>query len=163
MLNREEKCGMLSKNRERVEIDTMNKNAITSLSMLYALWESKRQDILSVIRPFVLFSVDQTTKVNGKIDIEAICTVMESEFGYKNFSPAVVDRVLSRETSAKIEQDKRFISKKQNDFFLIKSLAEQTEDFTNQRLRCKEHSDAVGKALTDFLNQKEAWGRNNYT
>ena len=29
----------------------MNNNAIVSLAMLYALWESKQQDLLGVIRP----------------------------------------------------------------------------------------------------------------
>ena len=53
----------------RIRIDIMNKNAITSLAMIYALWQSKRQDLLDLIRPFVLYAVGSTTTLNSEIDI----------------------------------------------------------------------------------------------
>lgn len=34
----------------------MKKNAIISLAMLYALWQTKRSDLLDLIRPFVLYA-----------------------------------------------------------------------------------------------------------
>lgn len=43
----------------------MNRNTIISLAMLYALWQSKRQDLLDLIQPFVLYAVGNTTKVGG--------------------------------------------------------------------------------------------------
>lgn len=60
----------------------MNKNAITSLAMIYALWQSKRQDLLDLIRPFVLYAVGSTTSLNSEIDILSVCNYMETEFGY---------------------------------------------------------------------------------
>lgn len=71
----------------------MKKNAIISLAMLYALWQTKRSDLLDLIRPFVLYAVGVTTKVGDIIDVEGICRYMESEFGYQSFQCAVVERM----------------------------------------------------------------------
>lgn len=46
-----------------MRIDIMNRNTIISLAMLYALWQSNRQDLLDLIRPFVMYAVGNTTKV----------------------------------------------------------------------------------------------------
>lgn len=64
-----------------MRIDIMNRNTIISLAMLYALWQSNRQDLLDLIRPFVMYAVGNTTKVNSEIDIAHICDYMEDEFG----------------------------------------------------------------------------------
>ena len=58
------------KRKTRVRIGIMKKNAIISLAMLYALWQTKRSDLLDLIRPFVLYAVGVTTKVGDIIDVE---------------------------------------------------------------------------------------------
>lgn len=55
-------CDKMGEN-SGMRIDIMNRNTIISLAMLYALWQSNRQDLLDLIRPFVLYSVGNTTKV----------------------------------------------------------------------------------------------------
>ena len=103
----------------------MKKNAIISLAMLYALWQTKRSDLLDLIRPFVLYAVGVTTKVGDIIDVEGICRYMESEFGYQSFQCAVVERILLRETSDAIKQESRIIKKENRKFILIASLSSQ--------------------------------------
>lgn len=107
----------------------MKKNAIISLAMLYALWQTKRSDLLDLIRPFVLYAVGVTTKVGDIIDVEGICRYMESEFGYQSFQCAVVERILLRETSDAIKQESRIIKKEDRKFILIASLSTQVEKF----------------------------------
>mgnify|MGYP001539522291 FL=1 len=80
----------------RTGIDIMNRNTIISLAMLYALWQSNRQDLLDLICPFVLYAVGNTAKVNAEIDISLVCDYMEKEFGYKSIQVAVINRVLAR-------------------------------------------------------------------
>lgn len=141
----------------------MKKNAIISLAMLYALWQTKRSDLLDLIRPFVLYAVGVTTKVGDIIDVEGICRYMESEFGYQSFQCAVVERILLRETSDAIKQESRIIKKENRKFILIASLSTQVEKFNSKRLVCKEHSDAVTTALAGYLNHNRACRRDNYT
>ena len=141
----------------------MKKNAIISLAMLYALWQTKRSDLLDLIRPFVLYAVGVTTKVGDIIDVEGICRYMESEFGYQSFQGAVVERILLRETSDAIKQESRIIKKENRKFILIASLSTQVEKFNSKRLVCKEHSDAVTTALAGYLNHNRACRRDNYT
>ena len=129
----------------------MKKNAIISLAMLYALWQTKRSDLLDLIRPFVLYAVGVTTKVGDIIDVEGICRYMESEFGYQSFQCAVVERILLRETSDAIKQESRIIKKEDRKFILIASLSTQVEKFNSKRLVCKEHSDAVTTALAILI------------
>lgn len=141
----------------------MKKNAIISLAMLYALWQTNRSDLLDLIRPFVLYAVGVTTKVGSVIDVKGICKYMESEFGYHSFQYAVVKRILMRETSDEISQEKRIIKKENHNFVLIASLDAQVELFNSKRTVCKEHSDAVTTALSNYLNQNHACKRDNYT
>ena len=147
----------------RMRIDIMNRNTIISLAMLYALWQSNRQDLLDLIRPFVLYAVGNTTKINSEIDITCICNYMENEFGYKSIQVAVIDRILAREASSKVRKDFRCIEKKNKRFFLIKSLSHLIDDFSRKRTTCKGHSDAVTSALTAFLNEKQVCKKTDYT
>ena len=141
----------------------MSRNAIISLAMLYALWQTKRGDLLDLIRPFILYAVGMTTKVGDAIDTNIICRYMESEFGYRSFQPAVAERVISRETSMSISQSKRVIEKRNRQYILIASLSSQIDKFTAKRTACKEHSDAVTSALAAYLNQKQACRRSDYS
>lgn len=143
-------------------IDIMNRNTIISLAMLYALWQSNRQDLLDLIRPFVLYAVGNTTKVNAGIDISLVCDYMEIEFGYKSIQVAVIKRVLAREASSKIQKDYRYIEKKNRQFILVKSLSPLIDDFSAKRMTCKGHSDAVTSALTKFFNEKQVCNRTDY-
>lgn len=146
-----------------MRLNIMNKNTIISLAMLYALWQSKHQDLLDLIQPFILYAVGDMTKVGEKIEIEKIATRMEEEFGYKSFQPAVVRRVLLRETSSKISVDERKIKKKNGAFYLISDLSVHIDKFSTKRTNCKSRVDIVTKALSDFLNKKEVYNRNDYT
>ena len=150
------------KNR-RMRIDIMNRNTIISLAMLYALWQSNRQDLLDLIRPFVLYAVGNTAKINTEIDIALVCDYMEKEFGYRSIQVAVINRILSREASSKGQKDHRCIERKNKQFILIKSLSNEIDDFSAKRTTCKGHSDAVTSALTNFLNDKQVCKRTNYT
>lgn len=141
----------------------MNRNTIISLAMLYALWQSNRQDLLDLIRPFVLYAVGNTAKINTEIDIALVCDYMEKEFGYRSIQVAVINRILSREASSKGQKDHRCIERKNKQFILIKSLSNEIDDFSAKRTTCKGHSDAVTSALTNFLNDKQVCKRTNYT
>lgn len=141
----------------------MNRNAIISLAMLYALWQSKRQDLLDLIQPFILYAVGITTKVGDKIDEEKVSAYMEEEFGYESFQPAVVKRVLLRETSHKKNVTERKISKERDGFVLIGDLSTQIDKFSSKRTNCKSRVDAVTKALAVFFNMKAVNNRENYT
>lgn len=147
----------------RTRIDIMNRNTIISLAMLYALWQSNRQDLLDLIRPFALYTVGNTTKVNSEINIDDVCNYMEKEFGYKSIQPSVIKRILGREASSKIENDHRYIERKNKQFVLVKSLSHLINDFSAKRTVCKGHSDAVTGALTNFLNEKQVCKRTDYT
>ncbi len=155
-------CGIMMKKLE-MRLNIMNRNTIISLAMLYALWQSKRQDLLDLIQPFIMYAVGDTTKVGEKIDLDKISARMEEEFGYKSFQTTVVKRVLLRETSSKINVDERKIKRKNRDFYLIGDLSIQIDKFSSKRTDCKSRVDIVTKALSDFLNVKEVYNRNDYT
>ena len=147
----------------RVGIDIMNGSAITSLAMIYALWQSNKQDLLDLIKPFVLYSVGSTTTVGHSIDIDAICRYLENEFGYKSFQPAVVEKVLNRECSSKRIISEHKIIRKNGMFVLEKSYDEQIEQFSEKRTTCKARSDVVTSALAEYLNSNKVQFTRDYT
>lgn len=155
-------CDKMGEN-SGMRIDIMNRNTIISLAMLYALWQSNQQDLLDLIRPFVLYSVGNTTKVGDEIKVTQVCNYMETEFGYKSIQKAVVDRILSRETSSKFSKNNHRIERRNKRFVLLKSLGDLIDDFSTKRTTCKGHSDLVTNALTRFLNENRAYSRTNYT
>lgn len=163
MLNDGRKCGIIKKKRQGMWLDFMNRNTIISLAMLYAIWESKRQDLLDLIRPFVLYSVGNTTKVGDRIDSTSVGKYMEEEFGYRSFQIEVVNKILSRETSSNISKEKRIIERRNNVYYLIGSLSDQIDAFSAKRTICKTHSDAVTTALATFFNECHVNNRDNYT
>lgn len=153
----------MMKENKSMGIDIMNRNSISSLAMLYALMRDDMQDMLSLIQPFVLYAVNESTKLGQRIDLQQVSNIIEREFGYKNIPASVLERILKRETSAKKAEVDRVIKRESNSFILIKSWAEEADAFAQKRLHCKEHSDAVVTALTDHLNQHRVCGRENYT
>lgn len=146
----------------RVRIDIMNRNTIMSLAMIYALWQSKRQDLLDLITPFVLFSVSSTTPTRSRIDIDSVCRYLESEFGYKSFQPTVVKKILNRECSSARATDRRII-RRNNEFILEKPYTELIETFSEKRINCKVRSDAVTTALASYLNSNNVYRRSDYS
>lgn len=162
-MNKKEKYGKIVKKKFVLEIDIMNRNTIISLAMLYAVWQTKHKDVLDLLRPFILYAVGTTTKINNRIDTEAICNCMEEEFGYSSFQPAIVTRILQRETSETESANKKNIIKRDGSFYLINRLDEHNALFTERRTKCKEKSDAVSVALSVYLSKKAACGRTNYT
>ena len=141
----------------------MNRNTIISLSMLYALWQTGRKDLLDLIRPFVMYAVGTITPIGSKINETEVCNAMEREFGYRTFQPAVIHRILSRETSASIEVAKRKIIKRNGYFYLTASLSELEKDFISKRTQCKVHTDAVTKALAEYFNNNTVHSRSDYS
>ena len=95
----------------------MNRNAIISLAMLYALWQSKRQDILDLISPFILYAVGVTTKKGDAIDVDKVCARMVEEFGYRSFQPIIVNKILIRLIGKSRAENKTVIEKRSGKFY----------------------------------------------
>ena len=70
--------------------------------------------------------------VNAEIDISLVCDYMEKEFGYKSIQVAVINRVLARGASSKVQKDYRNIEKKNRQFILVKSLLPLIDDFSTK-------------------------------
>lgn len=146
-----------------LRIDIMNRNAIISLAMLYALWQSKRQDILDLISPFILYAVGVTTKKGDAIDVDKVCACMVEEFGYRSFQPIIVNKILIRLIGKSRAENKTVIEKRSGKFYLMDSLDRETEKFVERRGKCKIKSDAVTVSLSKYLNDNNVRGRANYT
>jgi len=140
----------------------MNRNTITSLAMLYALWEAEKKDILDLIKPFIFYIVGKTTKIGAKINCHELCTYMETEFGYKSFPEAVVRRILLRESS-KNNRKCAVIKRKDGAFYLVSSLSDHVAEFSKHRTECKERTDKVTASLAEYFNDNAIYGRKNYT
>lgn len=162
-MNKNVNYDKIKHNQRILGIDIMNRNAIISLAMIYALWQTKHKDLLELIRPFIFYAIGTTTSVGNPINVNKICNCMVDDFGYKSFHPAIVNRVLNRETSADIEDDARFIIKTDKHYILKKSLSSFIDSFNKSRTACKAKSDAVTAALAEYLNMQNACGRTNYT
>lgn len=156
MLKTPEICGIIIPIIKGV-FDIMNGNAISSLAMVYALWQTSNHDLLDLIRPFVVYAVGNTTNKGDEISAERIAHFMETEFGYKFFQVEVVKRILNREIANKQ------IEKRNNRFYLIGSYQQQVDDFNLKRTSCKSHSDRVTHDLAEYLNNQTVKGRNNYS
>lgn len=147
----------------RLELDLMNRNTIISMAMANAIWEKERKDLLALIRPFVLYVISLDTHHGSCIDISRVCSLMETEFGYKFFHPAVVKKVLEREIREGKKSGAKTITKKDNQYFLSGSLDTQVEPFARKRRECNSHIRQVVSALEAYLNQNTTNSKVNYS
>lgn len=161
MLNMSTKYGNIKCTKTILRIDIMNRNTIISLAMLYALWQSKRQDVLELISPFILYAVGVTTKKGDAIDVEKVCACMVEEFGYRSFQPVIVNKILVRASGK--GRGKGVVEKRNGNFYLVASLEKLITDFKTRRTDCKVKSDAVTMSLSKYLNDNNVRGRADYS
>lgn len=88
---------------------------------------------------------------------------MASEFGFQSFQSAVVERILRRECSSKIEKSRRRIERKDKQFYLRAPYSELADRFSQKRTESKLRTENVILALAEYLNANQAFKRNNYT
>ena len=140
-------------------IDFMNRNAITSIAMIYTLWSANHQDLLDIVTPFVLYAVGKNAKPGKAIQIAQIASYIETEFGYTRFDHNVIKRILGREIRRKTNK----IENKDNEYYLVCSLADYVDNFSKKRIESKARTDQITTALADYLNRNNVNSRTNYT
>lgn len=138
-----------------IRMDYMNRNTIVGLAMLCAYSETKHQDLLDLIAPFVLYVVGKTAKLDSEIDMGQVCEYLDVQFGFKGIQSSVVKKILQRE--------KKVIRCRNQSCYLVSSLGKHVDQFDEKRTNCKVQSDAVTTELTIFLNEAKACGRMDYT
>lgn len=110
-----------------------------------------------------MYAVGIMTTVGSEINETEVCKTMEREFGYRTFQPAVIHRILTREASLSRGSEQRKIERRSGKFYLKTSLSHINEDFAAKRTQCKAHTDSVTKALCEYLNKNNVYGRSDFT
>ena len=129
-----------------VRWDYMNNNVLTSTAVLSAIWKTRNMDLLDLMLPFFEYSIAQNTNVGDKIDLQIVQKHFESEFGYKNTSVYVIQKILNR-NSAKFKKDK-------GDYILSVNLDSDVQEFESRRIEGKKQREVVIQSLSEWLSKR---------
>ena len=129
-----------------VRWDYMNNNVLTSTAVLSAIWKTRKNDLLDLMLPFFEYSIAKNTNVGEKIDLQVVKKHFESEFGYKNTSVYVIQKILNR-------NNEKF-KKEQGNYYLSVDLDSDVQEFENRRIEGKNHREVVIQSLSEWLSKR---------
>lgn len=125
---------------------TMNGNqAIISVAMLEATWESRKKDILDLIAPFVMYATATLTSPGEKVNVQKVLKYVRDKFAYKNMPESIVKKVLSRNPYSAIKKEK-------GNFFLLSAIDDEIEKMNKRRNKCESYLCILGEKLGQYLN-----------
>ena len=128
-----------------VRWNLMNANVLISTAMICSLWDTHKKDTLDLMIPFLKYIIAKQTQVGKEVNIDSIIESFKSEFGYESIPRNVIVSMLNRLSPS-------VLSKKQGKFTLTASLDKEYSDFEKRHRLYKEHRNAVGRSLSNYLN-----------
>lgn len=125
----------------------MTTNALISVSMLDVLWDKKHYDAIDLLVPLVIEAIGKTTKVGERINRNKVQEELLNQLGYDELPIGVVNIALKRISR------QRTITRNHDEYVLSFSIAAEMEDFQKQRNEIKGRQEAVGAALSEYLEK----------
>lgn len=122
----------------------MNSNqAMISAVMLETMWTNRKQDMIDLISPFILYATSKLTSPGQKIDTKKVLEYVQREFSYPDMPEVIVRKVLTRSS---------YVHKEQSKFYLDKSLDGEIEKMDSRRTKCEQIINEIGEALANYLS-----------
>ena len=90
--------------------------------------------------------MQKKTNVGDKIDLQIVKNHFESEFGYKNTSVYVIQKILNR-NSAKFKKEK-------GNYYLSVNLDSDVQEFESRRTEGKKQREVVIQSLSEWLSKR---------
>lgn len=113
--------------------------------MLETMWESRRQDLLDLISPFIIYAVAKVTSPGEVVADEKALEIVKNEFGYSDMPLTIVRRVLRRQ--------KKFFRKENGEYILKSNLDSYVQDIEKRRDDCEKKIEVLGQELESYLEE----------
>ena len=123
----------------------MNDNMLISTAIMSTLWETRQNDTLDLLLPFLKYSIGKTTQVGSSINIQKVIDFFKDEFGYETIPGHVITLMLNR-LSPKI------LKKNNSEYYLVSSLDDEIDSLEKKRTIYKEQRTKVGESLSNYLS-----------
>ncbi len=106
-----------------------NKQSLISVSTLSYIWESNQMDNVDLLRPFVLFSLNEMYEYDqrDKIDEKKVAEFLNNEFSFDNIPIGVIRKILER-----LCKKTDYIIRDHNDYYLVKDLLKEISSFNSK-------------------------------
>lgn len=124
-----------------------NTNALITVAMLAAIYESQQKDYLDIIKPFVCNLLPAR---NEYINFSEIKQRMESEYGFVDMPIGVIENIVDR----LCRNEARICSKRGFEYFM--SGTYDNSDFRTKRANIKLACTQVSLALKEYLDKERA-------
>lgn len=113
--------------------------------MLETMWESRRQDLLDLISPFIIYAVAKVTSPGEVVAEEKALEIVRNEFGYSDMPVTIVRRALRRQ--------RKYFRKENGTFILKRDLDAYVQDIEKRRDDCEKKIEVLGEELESFLEE----------
>ena len=112
--------------------------------MLEAMWSARRNDLLDLITPFIMFAVSKQTSPSEAINIQAVQKYVQENFAYTDIPESIITKVLRRNPY-------KAICKRNGQFILQQPIDEQIERIEKRRETCDQYLCSLGNELAEYL------------
>lgn len=118
-------------------------NLLTSTVMLETMWETRGQDLLDLISPFVFYAAAKVCVPQQIVDLQKILSVIKQEFGYVDMPIAVIDHVFKRNPA--------FFRKNHGAYYLKNVMDDVISEIEKRRDDCERKIQIISTQLAEYL------------
>ena len=129
----------------KVVLDMKSEKVLINSAMLTAIWEETQKDNIELLKPFVIFLINETSKKGEEINCSKICELMGNKFSFIDFPQAVLIKVLNRL--------KNIVKRDYKKYYLIKNISKESDEFLQKEHIVKNESELVINALRNYLKE----------
>jgi len=134
-------------------ISMNNKNAIYSVAMLHTIWETTHHDTIELYIPMIKKIIHDNYLLNNEIDIELLKAKLSKDFGFENFPPQVIDKILDRLTK---KTHNRTLKKAFHKYSLNNDLSNDIRDFDSKKKEAENDIDYVVSELLKYFEENKS-------
>ena len=121
-----------------------NNQAMISAVMLESIWASRKQDMVDLVAPFIMYATATLTSPGKQINTKQVLLYVQKHFAYPDMPEEIVRRVLARSIK---------VTKVKSKYILTENIDTEVEKMNIRRKKCEDSIEDLGIILSEYLNK----------
>lgn len=115
-----------------------------SAVMLESIWASRKQDMVDLVAPFIMYATATLTSPGKQINTKQVLLYVQKHFAYPDMPEEIVRRVLARSIK---------VTKVKSKYILTENIDTEVEKMNIRRKKCEDSIEDLGIILSEYLNK----------
>lgn len=119
--------------------------ALSSVVVLEALWETSKKDMIDLVSPMINYVIAKQYSMSDQIDVSLISKKFKDRFAYDYLPESIVKKSMAR--------DKKHFKKENHNYYLIASLDNDVEIMEKRQKECVTTINELSVLLYQYLKE----------